>query len=104
MTIIAVLCGRVWGWHGVIKCKGVWQNSLGGFPVCIWYLVPGPSLWELPRQAMITEAEVLRELTDTLVDVLQHESNVTATKAWSRGLIGVVSRGQTLLSRRERVW
>ena len=45
--------------------------------------VPGPSLWELPRQAMITEAEALRKLTDTLVDVLQHESNVTATKAWS---------------------
>ena len=39
---------------------------------------------------------------DTLVDVLQHESNVIATKAWSRGLIGEELCHNTSLSPRER--
>ena len=54
-------------------------------------------------EAMIPQAEALRELTDTLVDVLQHESNVIATKAWSRGLIGEELYQDTSLSPRERI-
>ena len=52
---------------------------------------------------MTPQTEALRELTDTLVDVLQHESNVIATKAWSRGLIGEELYHNTSLSPRERV-
>ena len=43
-----------------------------GFPVCITQ--------KYNTKMMIPQAEALRELTDTLVDVLQHESNVIATK------------------------
>ena len=53
--------------------------------------------------AMIPQAEALRELTDTLVDVLQHESNVIATKTWSRGLIGEELYHDTSLSQREKI-
>ena len=52
------------------------------------------------RDSPYTKA--LRELTDVLVDVLQHESNVVATKAWSRGLIGDELYHNTTLSPRER--
>ena len=52
---------------------------------------------------MTPQTNALRELTDTLVDVLQHESNVIATKAWSRGLIGEELYHDTSLPPRERI-
>ena len=42
-------------------------------------------------------------LISLLVDVLQHESNVIATKAWSRGLIGEELYRDTSLPPRERI-
>ena len=52
---------------------------------------------------MAHQAEALKELTDTLVDVLHHESNVLATKAWSKGIIGAELYGNTTLSPRDKV-
>lgn len=48
-------------------------------------------------------SEALRELTDSLIDVLQHESNVIATKAWSKGLIGEELYHNSSITPREKV-
>ena len=47
--------------------------------------------------------EALRELTGSLIEVLQHESSVLATKAWSKGLIGEELYHDTTISPREKV-